>query len=334
MARKSPSFGQLLAYISLTDQSGPAIGHNLQATECDLAAIHREFLDNSRYLPPRKNGNVLYHEVLSFSDLDQPGLTPAILESLTRKYLELRAPYALAYAKAHLETDCPHVHVMISANNVGSSRRLRLSRAEFARVKRELEEYQRQEYPLLTHSLVFDRERSRQGVRQRRNESERDRRLAKKEAREPSRKEMIRDLVAEQLVLARSAQGFALRLKTLGLQLYRRGRQFGVLDLVGHSDTSAPGRRYRLSTLGLQDQFQKALRQWQVLPERLLALEGSELERTQQLWRVDGHRAEIRDVMALRSSELSPLERDRLEQIRLLRTASQQKGREPPGRQL
>ncbi len=129
MARKSPSFGQLLAYITIPEQAGPAVLHNLHSDGNDLAAIHSEFLDNSRYLPPRKNGNVLYHEILSFADFDKPSVTPSILEDLTRQYLELRAPYALAYTKAHFETDCPHMHIIISANALESTRRLRLSRS-------------------------------------------------------------------------------------------------------------------------------------------------------------------------------------------------------------
>ena len=81
MSRKSHSFGQVLEYINAPESTGPAILQNLNTNEEDLKAIERAFLDNSRYLPPRKNGNVLYHEILSFSDLDRNRATPAILET-------------------------------------------------------------------------------------------------------------------------------------------------------------------------------------------------------------------------------------------------------------
>ena len=334
-ARKSPSFGQLLSYMTDLEQAGPAIVHNLRASKDDLRAIHREFLDNYRYLPPRKSGNVLYHEILSFSDRDQASITPSLLEDLTRRYLELRAPCALAYAKAHFETDCPHVHIMISANELVSSKRLRLSRAEFSDVKRSLERYQQEQYPFLEHSVVFERcsSRKNQGspIRQRRNESERNRRLTSQQLHEPSRKEQIRDLVVQQLAVARSGAAFFLRLKTLGLHLYRKGKTVAVRDLAGRPGSSGPGRRYRLSTLGLEELFQKALRQWEVVPQRLLVLEEQDLKRAQQLWYEHSFRDQIRDVMALHDSELSPQERDRMEQIRSARSArEQQQDRDQP----
>ena len=176
MSRKSPTFGQLLAYMTIPERVGPSISHNLNSDAGDLAAIHREFLENYRYLPRRKNGNVLYHEVLSFSDLDRPNVTPSIAEDLTRKYLDLRAPFALAYAQGHFhesEGECPHIHIMISANNRESTRRVSLSRAEFAKVKQRLEQYQKTHYPTLEHSVVFDKHEKTRTLRQSRNESER-----------------------------------------------------------------------------------------------------------------------------------------------------------------
>ncbi len=338
MPRKTPSFGQLLAYIAMTEQPGTTLGHNLAADTDDFGAVHREFLDNYRYLPVRKNGNVLYHEILSFSDLDQPKVTPEVLEDLTRRYLDLRAPYALAYAKAHLETECPHMHIMISANLRDSHRRLSLSKKEFSKVKRDLEQYQRDRFPFLEHSVVFERvlpgrPEKGTGLRKGRNESERDRRLTNQGLREPSQKEQVRDLVAQQLTVARSGKAFFLRLKTFGLQLYRRGKTVAVQDLVGRQG-SGVGRRYRLKTLGLKDAFQKALQQWRAAPKRLMALQEQELEHAQQLWNEQGYRAQVLDVLALHQSELSPQERDRLEHIRSLRTNRHQDERESPEQSL
>ena len=339
MARKSHSFGQLLAYMTIPEQPGPPISHNLQTAEDDLAGIHREFLDNARYLPPRKNGNVLYHEVISFSAEDKASITPTILEDLTRKYLELRAPDALAYGRAHFDTDCPHLHLMISANNLASSKRLRLSRAEFAGVKRSLEKYQRKRYPFLEHSVVFERGQAKQKTqrapRQRLNESERARRLAKEDGpREPSQKEQVRALVAQQFHKSRSGKALFQRLKNLGLLLYKRGKHVAVLDLSGRC--GAAGRRYRLKTLGLEETFQSVRQQWMQGQETTQhQLAPDELAHEQQLWLEQGYRDEIRDVLALRSTELSSLERERLEQIRSLRSARKQaRDRDPPAHTL
>ena len=264
MARKSVSFGQLLDYFSTPapSRTGQALLHNLQVQQDDPDAICVEFNSNAHLLPPRKNGNVLYHEILSFGERDSEALTPAVLEDLTRRYLDLRAPYALAYAKAHFDTDCPHVHLVISANNVGTSQRLRLSKQRFRQVQRELEQYQKQRYPFLTNSLAQGRRsrrsRQRRGrVRETRSEQERRRRgdVSK------SRKETLREVIAGELAVTHSGPDCYRRLLEHGLRLYRRGKTIGVEDLEGC-------RRYRLKTLGLAETFERSHDAWRRLPEQ------------------------------------------------------------------
>lgn len=269
MARKSVSFGQLLDYFGAPGKTGPALLHNLQSRQDDGAAIRREFNTNAHLLPPRKNGNVLYHEILSFGEGDEAALTPAILEDLTRRYLDIRAPYALAYAKAHFDTDCPHVHILISANNVGAIERLRLSKRRFGQIKTELEHYQRERYPFLSNSLAQNSRRpgGRRRVRETRPEQERRRRLQGKSEQVPSRKEALRELMATELAVAQSGPDLYQRLMGHGLRLYRRSKTIGVEDLEGC-------RRYRLRTLGLADSFERSLATWRRLPEQLKSITG------------------------------------------------------------
>lgn len=269
MARKSVSFGQLLDYFGAPEKTGPALLHNLQSRQDDPPAIRREFNTNAHLLPPRKNGNVLYHEILSFGEGDEAALTPVILEDLTRRYLDLRAPYALAYAKAHFDTDCPHVHILISANNVGAIERLRLSKQRFGQIKTELEQYQRERYPFLSNSLAQAPRRlgGRRRIRETRSEQERRRRLQGKSEQAPSRKEALRELMASELAVAESGPDYYQRLMGHGLRLYRRGKTIGVEDLEGC-------RRYRLKTLGMAESFERSLTAWRRLPEQLKTIPG------------------------------------------------------------
>lgn len=271
LPRKTRSFGQLLSYINEPEQAGRVLLHNLLAPENDLAAIEAELMGNSRLLSPRKNGNYLYHEILSFGVDDRGLVTPAILEDVTRSYLELRAPNALAYARAHLDAANPHVHLLISANNVGSSRRLRLSRQDFQQVKRKLERHQRERYPHLEHSVVFEKTKAPQKhhIQQRRRESERERRLQKSGTRSPSRKEEIQSIVLTQLTVAASGEDLYRNLKQQGLRLYRRGKSVAVEDTTS-------GCRYRLRTLGVDESFDTAMRQWKVVPERLRSIQKAQ----------------------------------------------------------
>ncbi len=262
MARKSVSFGQLLDYFSAPEKVGAALLHNLHTQQDDPAAIRGEFNTNAHLLPPRKNGNVLYHEILSFGEGEGTALTPAVLADLTRRYLDLRAPYALAYAKAHYDTDCPHVHLLISANSVGSSRRLRLSKQRFREIQREVEAYQKERYPFLVNSLAQEG-RSRRGVRATRPEQERRRRGD----RSRSRKEAVREVISGELAVSRSGPDAYRRLLECGFRLYRRGKTVGVEDLEDC-------RRYRLKTLGLAETFERSLAGWRRLPEQLRSLSG------------------------------------------------------------
>ena len=268
MARKTRSFGQLLRYLNAPAQTGPALLHNLRCRDDDLAQIEGELLDNSRLLSERKNGNYLYHEVLSFGVGDREVVTPALLEDLTRRYLELRAPRALAYAKAHLEAANPHVHLLISANNVGSSRRLRLSRRGFDRVKHQLEAVQRQQYPQLEHSLVCGPDRNRRRARGRR-EGERERRQRRVGSNSLSKKERLGQLIRSTLSIATSGTDCFRRLQAHGFELYRRGKFVGVRSTDG-------GRSYRLRTLGLAEEFDQALERWHRLADRVRAVQKAE----------------------------------------------------------
>jgi len=270
MSRKTVSFGQLLDYFSAPDKTGAGLLHNLQIQQDDPAAIRGEFNTNAQLLPPRKNGNVLYHEILSFGEGDTSALTPAVLDDLTRRYLDLRAPYALGYAKAHHDTDCPHVHLLISANNVGASQRLRLSKRRFRQIQRELENFQKKRYPFLTNSLAHGQRSRRPGRRFKASRSEQERRRRGDQT--PSRKEEIRELIAGEMAVAQSGPDCYRRLLDRGLRLYRRGKTIGVEDLEDC-------RRYRLKTLGLAGTFERSRAGWRRLPEQLKSLnDGSRLE--------------------------------------------------------
>lgn len=254
MARKSPSFAQLLRYINAPEQKGEPWLQNFRATTLDLDRLHGELLANARLLAKRKNGNVLYHEVLSFSRFDRSQITTAMLEDMTRHYLALRAPYALAYAQAHLDTYHPHVHILLSANNVGSSSRLRLTKAQFRQIHAALEAYQQARYPELTSSLVL-REKRTKKPRRRRTESERDRRLKQEGRSEPTAKERVRNDFLAALSASYSRAELEVQLAKRGLRLRERGRTATLLD-------EGSGRRYRPATLGIDETLNDNEKRW------------------------------------------------------------------------
>ena len=162
MSRKgSPNFKRIINYI-LKEQKADAwtLLHNMDASPNDKEAIIKEFVDNDQCRKKRKNGNAYYHEILSFSHLDYKAISSNlwILEDLTQEYI-LKRTNGLALAYPHIDDGIKkqpsiHVHILLSANEVGSSKSIRISKAQLKRIKREIEEYQIENYPEIKHSTI------------------------------------------------------------------------------------------------------------------------------------------------------------------------------------
>ena len=262
MSRKSVSFGQLLSYMN-KDQAkeNPAILHNLKTHKDDLKQIEKELLENFRYTKIRKNGVVLYHEILSFSEKDRFNVTLEILEDLGRQYLEMRASNALAYAKAHFDTDNPHLHILVTGNEIQSKKKLRISQQQFRKIKKDLERYQREKYPELTHSLCQTNFKKKGGVRRTSGERERQRRLKK-----PNQKDLVFEKISSLIARSENKEDFEEILERSGFRFYLRGKTCGVQDVKTE-------KKYRLKTLGLDKDFQIAQERWKRFSVRTREIE-------------------------------------------------------------
>lgn len=255
-----------------------AVLRNLTATDDEnLSAIETEFIANTQGRPIRRDGVFLYHEILSLSDKDTRNLDrqqlETILNDLAGKYLALRAPDASAYAKAQFDTDHPHVHCLIAGHRLTGSK-LRLSKAQFARVQRQLEAYQQEKYPELTHSLVHTKsrtrdERSPERIRKTQAEHQRDRREREEKRQTPTRKEEAREIIRACYRDAVSFDTIRERFNDAGFTFYLRGKTPGVID-------RSTARHYRLKTLGIEQEMtttlaaiERAATRTQILTERM-----------------------------------------------------------------
>lgn len=271
MPRKQRSFQQLFDYINAPEQKGVAWLFNLRTEQDDRSTITDEFLANARLLPQRKNGNLLYHEIVSFHQDDQSQLSADQLQDLCREYLQRRAPYNLVYAKAHYDTAHPHIHLMISANAVASKQRLRLSKQQFNHIRRDLERWQQMRYPALQHSVAYNQDRQPPASQQEehlasvapracsRAEQERTRRLAQSTsaAKRPSLKDQLGQLVRDTLASVHSHEALLVRLAQQGWHLYQRGTGYGI-------ESNTTGKRYRLSSLGVMTDLNQAWYAWRL----------------------------------------------------------------------
>lgn len=251
MARKAPTFDQLIAYIGRdADADGTVFARNLHYDGTNPSIAARCFQGNYRHLPKRKNGNALYHEVIVLEP--QPNLDALHIEEalhdLAEQYCALRAPEQLAWGRVHRNTAHPHIHLMISANAAGSPYRSRLTKAQFADIQRGLEGYLREAWPELRSMPVYDKARVKEMPSITRNEGEAVRRDG-----QPSRKQTVAAELRGVFALAIGKADLEQRLQAAGFTLYQRGRSWGVID--------RKGRRYRLQTLGLMTSFARVLEQ-------------------------------------------------------------------------
>lgn len=248
-------------------QTGTDFVRNVYARSNDRDAVVGQFLDNYRFLPERKNGNALYHELVTLEP--QPHLSDgeieAALHALAERYCQQRAPHQLAWGRVHHDTDFPHIHLMISANAVRSDRRVRMDRAYFARIQRDLERWQKEHLPEITGQTVYGRQAEKETPRQPIQEGELVRRT-----KSPSRKQEVSEIVRAIFDDASDQRQAEQGLQAAGFELYQRGQTWGIRDI-------ASGRRYRLRTLGLQPSFDRLLARAPPAPEPHLDGRGAGL---------------------------------------------------------
>jgi len=258
MARKRPSFSQLLAYFHKDSfyRQAPIFTHNLYHGHTPEAAA-AELEQNATFLPKRANGNYLYHECLILGHYpDVPQLRQErILLDLVKQYVAVRAPDQMVYGRMHLDTDYVHFHLCISANAVRGKNRHWLSKAKFGDIQRYIERYKLEKYPELGSEKYYDLE-AREAKRELRRSQQaelaqlsREEFEMKKRTGELSQKERNRAALLDAFEQAGSEPELITNLRTLGFELYIRGNTEGVVNLDS-------GRKYRLRTLGLENNLQ------------------------------------------------------------------------------
>ena len=247
MSRKTSSFGQLVSYMSSekADEHFDLYQNCLARGEADIAEA---FLQNSQHLRKRKNGNYLYHEIISIS-LEQGvdhSHAKQCLREIAMKYIQDRCPRNMVYGCLHDDhTDHLHYHLMISANEQHQSARLRLSKAQFDKVKRDLETHVLEAYPELKQRKIVTAEREEKKISHK--ASKQKQRTGKLE-----RQEEVRSTIAEAMNFANSFEDFKTYLEVKRYQFYTRGKHYGVE--VTH-DTGKVA-KYRFATIGVHEDFE------------------------------------------------------------------------------
>ena len=275
MARKSPSFGQLINYFHKEAfwKKAPTYSHNMWETHSP-DRIAEEFEQNATFLPKRSNGNYLYHECIALGH--HPDVSTAkqerILLDLVERYVKLRCPDQMVHGRMHLDTDYYHFHLCISANTVRGKQRRWLSRSTFDGIQREMEKYKISKYPELGTEKYYDHEAKKKRREQAKAERDKSNKVdkaklsrqeyeLKKRSGKRSQKEQDRIAILDIFETALSELELTHRLAQLGFKTYVRGKSEGVVKI-------ATGRKYRLKTLGLETALQTAKRRIRIFEDR------------------------------------------------------------------
>ena len=250
-------FGKLIRYMNrgIEEENGKAVlWHNFYGQEgMEEAELHNVFTRNASFLKEHKRGNVLYHEMLSFSSeyLSRGARSDELERMVTdigQEYLRNRAPKQLAYGVIHRETEHLHLHLMISANEVERRNREWLTKAEFATIQKELEAYVLARYPELGQTLIYGREaQSKERLKTQVHEQ-----AMKSRTGAQSRKETLKNQLHQLFERAQNAEDLKRLLELDGIRVYVRGRSVGVVV----REEGGLERKHRLSTLGLEAHYQ------------------------------------------------------------------------------
>lgn len=242
-------FASLLNYFLKEKGAKIDICHNIPSHYYPSEIIDT-FADNARYLHERKNGNLAYHEIISFpvTQHDRSKVNTA-LQNIGRTYLAERAPQNIAVGVIHNDKDHVHLHLMLSSNKLYERNRVRLSKDDFLAIQERLAAKAQSLYPEFGLENLYTPDNIRSNARGsvRLTQGQQQQKVHRKNA-PLSRKEQLSQLIQELLNKHQDKTTLEAALGQHGFTLYQRGQTVGLVD--------QDGKKYRLSTLGIMPSYQ------------------------------------------------------------------------------
>ena len=251
LSRATKSFEALYKYLT-RDEKSILNAFNLYADPHNKSEIVQAFLDNAKHLKKAKGKNYLYHEIISLN----PNTLPLqeqqhILTDLVTKYISLRAENHLTFTALHKDKDHLHIHLMISANELEGTKRVRLSKKEFSTIQKELEQYINTAYPQLGATKHYNKDLNKI----------------------KSKKELLKSTLHDLFKNSCSKEEFKTLSEALKLEFYVRGKTVGVIS---------EGKKYRLKTLGLLEAYENTVKRLEQEPPEKEKTESKKQQQTKE----------------------------------------------------
>ena len=98
----------------------------------------------------RKDSVRISHEILSWHRDDAKNITLEKMENMAREYIRQRNQNGIYAAVPHFDKDHYHIHICASGVEYKTGKSLRLSKADLQKLKKEIQNYQKENYPKLS----------------------------------------------------------------------------------------------------------------------------------------------------------------------------------------
>lgn len=102
----------------------------------------------------RSDSTILSHEILSWHKEDTANMSLEKMEAMASQYIQMRNPNGMYVAIPHFEKSHYHLHICASGVGYKTGKSLRMSKAEFQKLKKDIQNYQLEHFPELTKSVV------------------------------------------------------------------------------------------------------------------------------------------------------------------------------------
>jgi hypothetical protein len=242
LSRTSGNYGQLINYITrdkavMKNKDGTPFLFKHNLTGKTAQDFEKAFKDNNtNRATKRKGGLTMYHDILSWRPGDSGKIDIQVAEQIARKYAELRNENALYLGALHQDKDHIHLHLMISAVEAYTGKPIRISKAEFAELKKEVQRFEQERFDLVISAVDHGK-----GERMK---NDREYQMEVRSGK-ISRREEVKSILEKCHADSLTQNEFYENVKNSGLELYERGGKIAGID---------DGRHYRFSTLGYTEE--------------------------------------------------------------------------------
>ena len=198
------------------------ITHNLKGRKIDKLVA--QFIKNESFRKrKRKDSVIITHEIISFHKDDSENINIEKLEEIAREYINKRNINGLYVAVPHFDKEHYHIHICASGVDYRLGKSLRMSKAGFQKLKKDIQNFQIEKFPEISKSLVAHEKKTKSYQ----TEKEYQQKLRTNRV---TNKETILENIGNCLNTSNSKDEFFKKLKDSGLDTYTRsGKITGVV---------------------------------------------------------------------------------------------------------